>query len=128
MAYYISKKISGSFDAAVDRVVEALKREGFGILTDIDVKETMKTKLGVDFHDYRILGACNPPLAYQALEAEDKIGTLLPCNVIVQDPGDGSVEVAAIDPSVSMETVGNPKLAQVANEVRSKLQNVLRNL
>lgn len=128
MTYYIGKTIGGPFDDAVARVTEALKSEGFGVLTDIDVRATMKQKLNADFRDYRILGACNPPLAHKALEAEDKIGTMLPCNVIVQDAGDGRVEVAAIDPSVSMQSVGNPALADLAGEVRAKLEKVIAQL
>jgi uncharacterized protein (DUF302 family) len=110
LEYYIAKTASGEFSAIVERVVEALKAEGFGVLTDIDVKATMKKKLDIDFRDYRILGACNPPLAHQALTADDKIGTMLPCNVIVQDLGGGKIEVAAINPAISMEHVGNPTL------------------
>ena len=128
MAYYISKTISGPFDAAVAKVIEALKTEGFGVLTDIDVRDTMKKKLDLDFRNYRILGACNPPLAHRALEAEDKIGTMLPCNVIVQDAGNGKVEVAAIDPAVSMERIGNPALIELAATVRAKLDRVIQGL
>ena len=95
MKYYIAKTVSGTFPATVERVIESLKAEGFGVLTDIDVKATMKKKLDLDFREYRILGACNPPLAHQALTADDKIGTMLPCNVIVQDIGGGRIEVAA---------------------------------
>lgn len=125
MSYYFSKTLDASFDEAVARVTEGLKREGFGVLTDIDVKETLKKKLNVDFRRYRILGACNPPFAYQALLAEDKIGVLLPCNVIVQEIGRGGVEVAAVDPASSMETVQNPKLESVAGQVREKLRAVM---
>jgi uncharacterized protein (DUF302 family) len=105
-----------------------LKKEGFGILTDIDVKTTLKKKLNVDFKKYRILGACNPPFAYQALQAEDKIGTMLPCNVIVQENPDGNVEVSAIDPIASMQAVQNPNLGEVAEEVRAKLKKVIDGL
>jgi len=125
MKYYISKTLTGDFAAVVERVIEALKAEGFGVLTDIDVKETMKKKLNIDFQDYRILGACNPPLAHQALTADDKIGTMLPCNVIVQDIGGGKIEVAAIDPAISMQQVGNPALRTIAESVTSKLQRVI---
>ena len=125
MKYYIAKAASGDFAAVVDRVIEALKAEGFGVLTDIDVKATMKKKLDIDFRDYRILGACNPPLAHRALTADDKIGTMLPCNVIVQDLGDGKIEVAAIDPAVSMEHVGNPTLSTIAETVTGKLRRVI---
>ena len=122
MKYYIAKTVSGDFPAIIDRVIESLKAEGFGVLTDIDVKATMKKKLDLDFRDYRILGACNPPLAHQALTADDKIGTMLPCNVIVQDLGGGQIEVAAIDPAISMEHVGNPTLKTIAESVTGKLQ------
>ena len=128
MSYYIAKTISLSFDSAVDRVTEELKKEGFGVLTEIDVRATMKKKLDVDFRPYRILGACNPPFAHQALTAEDKIGTMLPCNVIVQEIGEGTVEVAAIDPIASMQAVDNPTLAPIANEVQARLKNVISNL
>lgn len=125
MKYYIAKTVSDDFAAVVDRVVEALKAEGFGVLTDIDVKATMKKKLDLDFRQYRILGACNPPLAHQALTADDKIGTMLPCNVIVQDLGGGQIEVAAIDPAVSMAQVGNKTLQTIADSVTNKLQRVI---
>jgi uncharacterized protein (DUF302 family) len=125
MKYYIAKTVKGEFDNVVDRAIEALKTEGFGVLTDIDVKTTMKKKLNLDFRDYRILGACNPPLAHQALTADDKIGTMLPCNVIVQDLGGGQIEVAAIDPAISMEQVGNPTLKTIANSVTGKLARVI---
>jgi uncharacterized protein (DUF302 family) len=125
MSYYISRTIESGFDAAVARVVEALKREGFGILTDIDVAGTMKQKLGVEFRPYRILGACNPPLAHKALSAEDKVGVMLPCNVIVQEGGAGKIEVAAIDPRAAMERIGNPALTELANEVADRLTRVV---
>ena len=125
MKYYIAKTVTGGFPAVVDRAIEALKAEGFGVLTDIDVKATMKKKLDLDFRDYRILGACNPPLAHQALTADDKIGTMLPCNVIVQDLGGGQVEVAAIDPAISMAQVGNEKLQTIADSVTAKLARVI---
>jgi len=125
MKYYIAKTITGGFPAVVDRVIEALKAEGFGVLTDIDIKATMKKKLDLDFRDYRILGACNPPLAHQALTADDKIGTMLPCNVIVQDLGGGQIEVAAIDPAISMGQVGNATLQKIADNVTGKLQRVV---
>ena len=121
MKYYIAKTVTGGFAAVVDRAIEALKAEGFGVLTDIDVKATMKKKLDLDFRDYRILGACNPPLAHQALTADDKIGTMLPCNVIVQDLGGGQIEVAAIDPAISMAQVGNAKLQTIADSVTASL-------
>lgn len=128
MAYYFNKKLRTSFDEAVKKVTEELKKEGFGILTEIDVKETMKKKLNVDFRKYKILGACNPPFAHKALELEDKIGTMLPCNVIVQETAEGQTEVAAIDPVASMQAVENPKLTNVADEVRGKLKRVIDNL
>ncbi len=128
MEYYFSKKLALSFEEAVARVTEELKKEGFGILTEIDVQETLKKKLNVDFRKYKILGSCNPPFAYQALQAEDKIGLMLPCNVIVQEVAGGEVEVSAIDPVASMQAVQNPKLGDIAEQVRSKLQKVIGNL
>lgn len=125
MQYYISKTVSGDFPAVVESVIEALKTEGFGVLTEIDVKATMKNKLDIDFRDYRIIGACNPSLAHQALTADDKIGTMLPCNVIVQDLGGGKIEVAAINPAISMENVGNPTLNKIAESVTGKLKRVV---
>ena len=125
MEYYIAKTASGDFSAIVERVVDSLKAEGFGVLTDIDVKATMKKKLDIDFRDYRILGACNPPLAHQALTADNRIGTMLPCNVIVQDLGGGKIEVAAINPAISMEHVGNPTLSTIAEAVTGKLRRVI---
>jgi uncharacterized protein (DUF302 family) len=128
MSYYFSKILNVSFEEAISKVTDELKKEGFGILTDIDVKEALKKKLNVDFKKYRILGACNPPFAYQALQAEDKIGTMLPCNVIVQELADGSVEVAAVDPVASMQAIENPKLGEIATQVQAKLQKVIENL
>jgi uncharacterized protein (DUF302 family) len=125
MSYYISKKVTGQFDATIAKVIDALKAEGFGVLTDIDVKSTLKQKIGVDFRPYRILGACNPPLAHKALTAEDKIGVMLPCNVIVQDLGGGRLEVAAINPLAAMERVSNPALTAVAEEVAGRLQRII---
>lgn len=125
MQYYIAKTVDGGFSTTVERVIESLKAEGFGVLTEIDVKATMKKKLDIDFRDYRILGACNPPLAHQALTADNKIGTMLPCNVIVQDLGGGKIEVAAINPAVSMEQVGNPTLKAIAESVTGKLRRVI---
>jgi uncharacterized protein (DUF302 family) len=125
MAYYFSKTLETSFDEAIARVSDALKMEGFGILTDIDVSATLKTKLGVDFRPYRILGACNPLLAHQALLAEDKVGTMLPCNVVVQAIGNGQVEIAAIDPVASMAAINNPVLKTSAEIVREKLKLVV---
>jgi uncharacterized protein (DUF302 family) len=129
MSYHFSKKLDLPFDQAVARVMEALKREGFGILTDIDVKATIKSKLGEEFRAYRILGACNPSLAFRALQLEDKIGTMLPCNVIVQESqGGGSVEVSAVDPVASMQAIDNPGLAEVAKEVQARLKRVVEGL
>lgn len=125
MGYYFSKTLKVPFDEAVNRTIDALKKEGFGVLTDIDVKETLKKKLDVDFRNYRILGACNPPFAHQALLAEDKIGTMLPCNVIVQETSPGHVEVAAVDPLASMQAIENPALEKVARRVREKLAQVM---
>ncbi len=128
MKYYFSKILEIGFDEAVSRVTEELKKEGFGILTEIDVKETLKKKLDVDFKKYKILGACNPHFAYQALQEEDKIGTMLPCNVIVQEAEAGKVEVAAIDPMASMQAVQNPKLQSLAEQVQAKLRGVIASL
>jgi len=129
MSYYFSKILgNASFEGAVSKVTEELKKEGFGVLTDIDVKSTLKKKLDVDFKQYRILGACNPPFAYQALQAEDKIGLMLPCNVIVQETSEGKIEVAIIDPVASMQAVGNPDLGKIADQVRNKLKTVVQNL
>jgi uncharacterized protein (DUF302 family) len=128
MTYYFSKTLETSFDEAVSRATEALKREGFGVLTAIDVQEALRRKLGVDFRRYRILGACNPGMAYQALQAEDKIGTMLPCNVIVQETGTGTVEVSAVDPVASMQAIDNPKLRAVAETVREQLRRVVETL
>ncbi len=126
--YYFNKTLDLPFDAAIARVTEELKKEGFGILTEIDVAATMKKKLDVDFRPYKILGACNPPFAHKALEAEPHIGLMLPCNVIVQDAGNGKTEVAAINPMVTMTSVENPSLESVAEEVQTKLQRVIENL
>ena len=125
MAYYFSRKIEDGFDKAVSRVTEALKKQGFGILTEIDVGATLKKKLDVDFRPYRILGACNPPFAYKALQTEDKIGTMLPCNVIVQATDDGGGEIAAIDPAASMQAVDNPALAEIARIIGEKLKTAV---
>jgi uncharacterized protein (DUF302 family) len=125
MEYYFSKTIADSFDNAVQKVTEALKTEGFGILTEIDIKATLKKKLNVDFYNYKILGACNPPFAYKALLAEDKIGTMLPCNVIVQEKVQGQVEVSAVDTVASMLSIENKDLHNIASEIRAKLQKVI---
>jgi uncharacterized protein (DUF302 family) len=128
MAYYFSKTLPVGFDEAVRRTTEALKQQGFGIITEIDVKETFKKKLGIDFRNYRILGACNPTLAHEALNLEDKIGTMLPGNVVVQDAPDGATEIAAIDPVASMLAIENPLLKQAAERVRERLEKVIANL
>jgi uncharacterized protein (DUF302 family) len=128
MSYYFSKRIKGTFNEVLTKVSASLKEEGFGILTEIDVKETLKKKLDVDFHNYRILGACNPPFAYEALKAEDKIGIMLPCNVIVQEEKEGEVEVAAVDPVAAMKAIENPELLDIAQQVRDKLKNVVMSL
>lgn len=125
MSYYFSKTVNMGFNEAVEKVTENLKKEGFGVLTQIDVKETLNKKLNVDFKNYKILGACNPPYAYKALQAEDKIGVMLPCNVVVIDQGNGSVEVTAVDPVASMMAIKNESLAPVAGEISTKLQNVI---
>jgi uncharacterized protein (DUF302 family) len=128
MSYYLTKTVNISYPETLERVTDELKKEGFGILTEIDVKETLKKKLNVDFRRYKILGACNPPFAYQALQAEDKIGLMLPCNVIIQEKGDGKSEVSAIDPRVSMQAIDNPRLKEIAEQVRSKLKKVMDSL
>jgi uncharacterized protein (DUF302 family) len=128
MTYYFAKTISMPFDQAIATVTAALKERGFGILTTIDVKATMKQKLDLDFRRYTILGACNPHFAHQALTAEDKIGTMLPCNVIVQETAPGSVEVAAVDPVASMQAVENAQLLPIADVVRQLLRQVIASL
>ena len=128
MSYYFAKTLPLAFDDAVRRTTEALKQEGFGIITEIDVKDTLKKKIDVDFRSYRILGACNPALAHEALQIEDKIGTMLPCNVVVQDAGGGKTEIAAIDPVASMQAIDNPRLRQAAQRVQAKLRKVVDSL
>jgi uncharacterized protein (DUF302 family) len=128
MEYYFSKKIDASFDDAIEKVTAALKERGFGVLTEIDVKATLKKKIDVDFHPYRILGACSPTDAHKALQVENKIGTMLPCNVIVQQTDDGRVEVAAIDPAASMQAVENSELEEIAGGVRDRLKAVIDEL
>lgn len=129
MEYYHSKLIKDAeFEEVIDRVVKELKKEGFGILTEVDVQETMKNKLNIDFNPYKILGACNPEYAYKALKAEDKIGTMLPCNVIVQDLMDGHIEVSVVDPVSSMQAIANEDLEIVALNIRQKLLDVLQNV
>lgn len=129
MNYCFSKSlVNVTFDEAIQKVTESLKEEGFGILTEIDIKATLKKKLDVDFYNYKILGACNPPYAYKALLAEDKIGTMLPCNVIVQEKEVGIVEVSAVDPAASMQAIENGELTAIATEIRAKLQKVINAL
>ena len=128
MTYYFAKEIELNFEDALTRVTEELKKEGFGVLTEIDVKATLKKKLDADFRNYRILGACNPPLAHQALEAEPHIGLMLPCNVVVQEGENGKTLVSAIDPVASMQAVENESLSQVAEQVRGKLQKVIESV
>lgn len=128
MKYYFNKIVNGAFASVIYNVAEELKKEGFGILTEIDVKETLWEKLDVDFRNYRILGACNPPYAHKALLAEDKIGTMLPCNVIVQEIELGVNEVAAINPMASMQAVENGTLREIAEEITAKLENVIERL
>jgi uncharacterized protein (DUF302 family) len=128
MSYSFNKRINAAFDEAVEKVIKVLKAEGFGVLTDIDVKATLKKKLDVDYKNYRILGACNPSFAYKALLAEDKIGTMLPCNVIVQEIDEGNVEVSAVDPIASMQAIENTELGGIAKQVQEKLKSVIDSL
>ena len=125
MSYYFSKILNLPFDDAVTRTTATLKEHGFGIITEIDVRNTLKTKLDVEFRPYRILGACNPAMAHAALQIEDKVGTMLPCNVIVQELAPGRVEIAAIDPVASMQAIDNPRLKETAVVVRDKLKGVI---
>lgn len=123
MSYYINKTLKGiSFEEGIERITASLKNEGFGILTEIDLKATLKKKLDVDLYNYKILGACNPPYAYKALQAEDKIGTMLPCNVIVQEKVKGEIEISAVDPIESMQAIKNENLGVLALEIRAKLE------
>lgn len=128
MCYHFSKTVDIPFEDAIAKVTDELKKEGFGILTEIDVKATFKKKLDVDFRNYKILGACNPPFAYQALQAEDKIGTMLPCNVVVQEHAPGQVEISAVDPMSSMQAVENEGLGGIAREVQAKLKKVVESV
>ncbi len=128
MKYYISKKVKTSFEEAEKTVTEALKKEGFGVLTQIDIQEKLKDKLDVDFRKYKILGACNPAFAYKALQQEDKIGTMLPCNVIVQELENNEIEVAAVNPIASMMAVENSNLGGIAQEINEKLERVINSL
>ncbi|MEB8344852.1 DUF302 domain-containing protein [Flavobacteriaceae bacterium KMM 6898] len=129
MSYYFKKSFhNADFDDMVIKTIAALKNEGFGVLTEIDMKATLKQKLDVDFQNYKILGACNPPFAYKALLAEDKIGTMLPCNIIIQEKEKGHIEVAAVDPNASMMAVGNKDLSEIASQVTQKLKNFIAHL
>jgi len=128
MKYYTNKIVEGNFDEVIERVTNALKEEGFGVLSDIDVKSTMKEKLDVDFRNYRILGACNPPNAHKALTAEPHIGLMLPCNLVVQETEPGKVDVAAVDPKASMAAVENSELESVADFIKDRLERVINNL
>jgi len=128
MSYYVARTLRIPFEAAVARVEEALKEEGFGVVSHIDIRETLKRKIDVDFRPYCILGACNPRLALEALQLENKVGTMLPCNVVVQQTGPMESEVAAIDPVASMQAIDNPALLQAAQKVREKLVCVLDRL
>ncbi len=128
MSYHFSKTMNDDFDTAIEKVTGELKKEGFGVLTQIDVRDTLKKKLDVDFRRYKILGACNPHFAHEALLAEDTIGTMLPCNVIVQERDNGKVEVSAVDPVASMIAIKNDMLGDVAMQVREKLSRVIDNL
>ena len=128
MSYYFNVVLDCSFDDAITRVTAELKKEGFGVLSEIDVQAALKKKLGVDFKKYKILGACNPPFAYQALQTEEKIGTMLPCNVIVMEKDNGQIEVAAIDPIASMQAIANPQLQGIADQVQAKLKKVIASL
>ena len=128
MEYFTSKTVDLSYDQAIEKVTDLLKEEGFGVLTEIDVKDTLKKKLDVDFKKYKILGACNPSFAHKALQAEDKIGVMLPCNVIVEEHEDGTVEVSAVNPVASMQPVSNDGLHPIAEQVKSNLEKVINNL
>ena len=128
MSYHFSETVSVPFDEAIEQVTEALKENGFGVLTTIDVKTTLKNKIDVDFRPYTILGACNPKFAYQALQSEDKIGAMLPCNVVVQQTDDGRVEVSAVDPVASMQAIENPALGSIAKQVQGLLKATIENL
>lgn len=128
MKYYFEKTTDYAFDEAIERVTEELKKEGFGILTEVDVQATLKKKLDVDYRKYRILGACNPPFAYKALQAELNIGTMLPCNVVVMETDNGKVQVVAVDPKASMMAVENEALGAVAEQIQQKLKTVINNL
>lgn len=128
MSYYFNKIISSDFDSAIKKVMEQLKSEGFGVLTEIDVKKTLKEKIDVDFRKYKILGACNPPNAFKALSNEPYIGLMLPCNVVVQESENGKIDISAVDPLASMQAVSNPHLEEIAGNIRHKLERVINSL
>ncbi len=128
MNYYFNKTVKGNFEDIIEKITEELEKEGFGVLTDIDIKSTFKKKLDVDFQNYRILGACNAPYAHKALTAEDKVGTMLPCNVIVQQLDDNSIEIAAVNPLASMQAINNSELKEIADEISEKLKKVINNI
>jgi uncharacterized protein (DUF302 family) len=128
MKYYIAKKIRATFEEAIDKVTEELKKEGFGIISEIDIQSKLNEKLGVDFRKYKILGACNPSFAHKALQLEDKIGTMLPCNVVIQEISEDETEVAAVNPVVSMQGVQNQNLEEIAKEVTNRLENAINRL
>ncbi len=128
MGYHFSKKVAYDFDRAIERMTEELKKEGFGIITEIDVKKTFRDKLNVDFPRYKILGACSPAFAYRAIQADDKAGTMLPCNIVIQEHENGQVEISAIDPVASLMAIRNDEIVNIATEVQQKLKNVIANL
>ncbi|MCK0178381.1 DUF302 domain-containing protein [Flavobacteriaceae bacterium S0862] len=128
MNYYYNTIVNGSFESIEAKVIELLKNEGFGVLTQIDMQQTLKKKLDVDFKKYKILGACNPPFAYKALQVEDKIGTMLPCNIIIQELSPNNIEVSAVNPLITMQTVSNETLKVIAHEVSVKLENIINNI
>ncbi len=129
MNYYFNKTLTNlSFDEAIEKVTAELKKEGFGVLARIDMHHTLKEKIGVEFRNYTILEACNPPFAHKSLLAEDKIGIMLPCNIVVQDAGEGQIEVAVVNPVSAMQAVNNPKMDDIAKEIQGKLKNVLSNI
>ena len=128
MEYYFSKTLNVSFDEAIKITTEALKSEGFGVISEIRMHEKLKEKLNIDFKRYTILGACNPPFAYKALQAEDKIGTMLPCNVLVIEQAENEIEIAAVNPIASMQAIVNPALGEVAQQVTDKLKKVIADL
>ncbi len=127
MSYHFSKTVSGSFEKVINNVKKELKKEGFGVLSDLDVKKTLKEKLGVEFRNYRILDACNPAFSHEAFQVEDKIGTMLPCNVVVQEWKDG-IEITAVDPVASMMAIQNPKVKEIAKKIQQKLKEVINNV